>query len=202
MFKRILLLSAVWSLVFINGIAAAGAPPRQTAIATFAGGCFWCMEQTFETLPGVIEVISGYTGGRIKNPTYQGVSSGSTGHVEAIQVSYDPEKISYAELLEVFWHNIDPTNGNGQFCDIGNQYRSVLFYHNDEQKRLADHTKASLEQHKPFSGPITTQIRPASEFYPAEQYHQNYYRKKPLSYKFYRVTCGRDQRLHELWGDD
>ena len=201
MFKHILLLlSAVYFSSNFDAIAA-GHPSQPSAKATFAGGCFWCMEQSFEVLPGVIEVISGYTGGKSKNPTYEDVSGGSTGHVEAIQVSYDPEKISYEELLEAFWHNIDPTNGKGQFCDIGNQYRSIIFYHDEKQKRLAEQSKALLEKNKPFSGSIKTQIRPASKFYPAEKYHQNYYSKNPLAYKFYRFTCGRDRRLNELWGN-
>ena len=201
MFKHILLLlSAVYSFTNFDAIAA-GHPSQPPAKATFAGGCFWCMEQSFEALPGVIEVISGYTGGKSKNPTYEDVSGGSTGHVEAIQVSYDPEKISYEELLEAFWHNIDPTNGTGQFCDMGNQYRSIIFYHDEEQKRLAEQSKALLEKNKPFSGSIKTQISLASKFYPAEKYHQNYYRKNPLAYEFYRFTCGRDRRLNELWGN-
>lgn len=202
MFKRIfILIPAVYFFASFDVIAVdnLSQPPSKT---TFAGGCFWCMEQSFEALPGVIEVISGYTGGKSENPAYENVSGGASGHVEAIQVSYDPEKISYAELLEAFWHNVDPTNGKGQFCDIGKQYRSIIFYHDEEQKRLAEQSKVLLEKNKPFSGPIKTQIRPASEFYPAEKYHQNYYRKNPLAYKFYRFTCGRDKRLNELWGND
>src|ERR1043166_8669768 len=169
------------------------------AKATFAGGCFWCMEPPFDTLPGVVSTTSGYTGGQRKNPTYQQVSAGGTGHAEAVEVVYDPARTSYAKLLEVFWRNIDPTVKDRQFCDAGSQYRSAIFYHDDEQKRLAEASKAALEKSKPFAGPVVTEITRAAEFYPAEEYHQDYYRKNPLRYKFYRYNCGRDQRLQQLW---
>jgi peptide-methionine (S)-S-oxide reductase len=169
--------------------------------ATFAGGCFWCMEQPFDQIPGVVSVTSGYTGGSKKNPTYEEVSSGGTGHAEAVQIVYDPVRVSYEKLLNVFWHNIDPTTKDRQFCDVGNQYRSAIFYHNEEQQRLALHSKAQLEKNKPFKGPIVTEIVQASAFYPAEDYHQHYYKKNPIRYKFYRYRCGRDQRLEELWGN-
>jgi len=168
--------------------------------AIFAGGCFWCMEPAFEKLHGVISVTSGYTGGRKKNPTYEEVSSGSTGHAESVQVLYDPRKISYEKLLEVFWHNIDPTTPDRQFCDRGSQYRSGIFYLNDEQKRLALESKAALEKSKPFKEPVVTEITPAAEFYPAEEYHQDFYKKNPVRYNTYRTGCGRDRRLKELWG--
>jgi peptide-methionine (S)-S-oxide reductase len=168
--------------------------------ATFAGGCFWCMEPPFEDLPGVISVTSGYTGGTKKNPTYEEVSSGVTGHAEAIEIVYDPLKITYPKLLDVFWHNIDPTVQDKQFCDVGSQYRAAIFYHNEGQRRLAQESKQSLEDSKRFSGPIYTEIKPAPEFYVAEEYHQKYHKKNPVRYKFYRWNCGRDQRLKELWG--
>ncbi|HSR61976.1 MAG TPA: peptide-methionine (S)-S-oxide reductase MsrA [Gammaproteobacteria bacterium] len=171
------------------------------AVATFAGGCFWCMEPPYDKVDGVISTTSGYTGGNIKNPTYEQVSSGVTGHAEAIQITYDPAKVTYEKLLDIFWHNIDPTTPDRQFCDKGNQYRSGIFYHNEEQKRLAEQSKATLEKTKPFDAPVVTEITEASEFYPAEDYHQDYYKKNPIRYKFYRYSCGRDQRLEELWGE-
>jgi peptide-methionine (S)-S-oxide reductase len=173
----------------------------QTAVATFAGGCFWCMEAPFDDLPGVIATVSGYTGGQQTNPTYDRVSGGGTGHAEAVQVRYDPAKISYEELLKVFWRNVDPLTPNRQFCDGGSQYRSAIFYHDAGQRRLAEQSKAALEQSGRFRQPIVTQLTAAMQFYPAEDYHQDYYRKNPLRYKFYRKSCGRDQRLEELWGD-
>jgi len=170
--------------------------------ATFAGGCFWCMEHPFDELSGVVSVTSGYTGGHKKNPTYEEVSAGGTGHAESVQVVYDPAKVTYEKLLNVFWHNIDPTTRDRQFCDSGNQYRSAIFYHNEEQHRLALQSKAQLEKPKLFKGPVVTEIVQATEFYPAEEYHQHYYRKNPIRYKFYRTSCGRDQRLRELWGSE
>ncbi len=168
--------------------------------ATFAGGCFWCMEAPFDKLDGVISTTSGYTGGSKPDPTYKEVSAGGTGHAESVQIVYDPQRISYEELLDVYWHNIDPTTANGQFCDWGNQYRSEIFYNTPEQQRLAEQSKAALEGSKPFKEPVVTAISKATTFYPAEDYHQDYYLKNPLRYKFYRYGCGRDQRLEELWG--
>ncbi len=178
-------------------------PPGGSRIekATFAGGCFWCMEPAFDHLDGVVSVTSGYTGGTIRNPTYEEVSSGSTGHTESVEIVYDPSKISYAKLLDVFWHNIDPTVANGQFCDAGSQYRSLIYYHNDEQRRLADASKKTLLDSGRFER-IYTEILPAGPFYKAEEYHQHYYQKNPIRYKFYRFNCGRDKRLKELWGKD
>lgn len=168
--------------------------------ATFAGGCFWCMEHPFDEIPGIISVISGYTGGHKKDPTYEEVSAGGTGHAEAVQVVYDPAKVTYDKLLKVFWHNIDPTTKDRQFCDSGNQYRSAIFYHNEEQQRLALESKVHLEKIKTFKGPVVTEIVQAARFYTAEEYHQHYYKKNPIRYKFYRTSCGRDRRLRELWG--
>jgi peptide-methionine (S)-S-oxide reductase len=169
-----------------------------TAKATFAGGCFWCMEPPYDKLDGVISTISGYAGGKTKNPTYEEVSRGTTGHTEVVQVTYDPKKITYEKLLEVFWRNIDPLTPNRQFCDIGSQYRSAIFYHDENQKRLAEESKKDLS--KRFKEPIVTEIVAYTEFYPAEDYHQDYYTKNPLRYKYYRYNCGRDQRLEALWG--
>lgn len=171
-----------------------------TAKATFAGGCFWCMEAPYDKLPGVISTTSGYIGGTVKNPTYEQVSSGRTGHTEAVQVEYDPSKVSYEKLLQVFWMNIDPTVKNAQFCDHGTQYRSGIFYHDDAQRKLAEASKAALDKSKPFKEPIVTEITKAGEFYRAEDYHQDYYKTNPVRYKLYRNGCGRDARLKELWG--
>ena len=170
----------------------------ETAKATFAGGCFWCMEPPFDKLDGVISTISGYAGGKKKNPTYEEVSAGNTGHAEVVQVTYDPKKITYEKLLDVFWHNVDPLTANRQFCDVGSQYRTAIFYYDETQKRLAEESKKALA--KRFKEPIVTEIVAASEFYPAEDYHQDYYIKNPLRYKYYRYSCGRDQRLEALWG--
>ncbi len=201
-----------WRLVLIGGLLlflGVYAPARGTeqpaaggepAKATFAGGCFWCMEPPFASLPGVISVTSGYTGGHKANPTYEEVSAGGTGHAEAVEIVYDPAQIGYAQLLEIFWHNIDPLDAGGQFCDRGQQYRPAIFYHGDEQKRLAEESRQALEQSGRFQQPVVVAIEPASTFYPAEDYHQDYYRKNPVRYKFYRYSCGRDQRLETLWG--
>lgn len=170
--------------------------------ATFAGGCFWCMEPPFEKLDGVTEVVAGYTGGYKGNPTYEEVSSGTTGHVEAIQITYDPSKISYSELLQVFWRQIDPTDPDGQFVDRGKQYRTVIFYHNDEQRRLAEGSKEEIERSGRFEKPIVTEIVKVGEFYRAEEYHQDFYKKNPIRYKYYRYRSGRDQFLKRVWGDD
>ena len=175
-------------------------PAAGQAVATFAGGCFWCMESPFDDLPGVIATTSGYTGGRVENPSYEQVSYEDTGHAEAVQVLFDPAKISYERLLEVFWHNIDPTALDAQFCDVGNQYRSEIFYHDETQKSAAQASRTALEKDKPFPGAIVTRISPAGAFYPAENYHQDYYKKNPVRYHFYRSRCGRDARLQELWG--
>ena len=177
------------------------AKPANAAVATFAGGCFWCMEGPYDALDGVISTTSGYIGGTKKDPTYQEVSSGRTGHTEAVQIVYDPAKITYEKLLYVFWHNIDPTAANRQFCDSGSQYRSGIFYHDESQKKAADVSRAALDKSKPFKGTIVTEITAATTFYAAEDYHQDYYLKNPVRYRFYRQGCGRDARLKELWGD-
>jgi peptide-methionine (S)-S-oxide reductase len=174
---------------------------KNLATATFAGGCFWCMEPPFDKLVGVVSTTSGYIGGHKFDPTYEEVSAGETGHAEAVQMVYDSTQISYAQLLHVFWRNIDPLAVNRQFCDGGSQYRSAIFYHHEEQRRLAEASKQKLEQTRKFDRPIVTEIVAASRFYPAEEYHQDFYKKNPLHYKTYRAGCGRDRRLEELWGD-
>jgi len=168
--------------------------------ATFAGGCFWCVEEAFDKVPGVVSTTSGYIGGEKRNPTYREVSWGGTGHTEAVEISFDPRRVSYEQLLDVFWKNHDPTTGNRQFCDVGTQYRPAIFWHDPTQKRLAEASKARIERTKPFTDDIETQIVKATEFWPAEEYHQDYYKKNPARYKFYVTGCGRYARLEELWG--
>jgi peptide-methionine (S)-S-oxide reductase len=180
--------------------AAAASPGTKKAI--FAGGCFWCMEPPFDKLDGVLSTTSGYTAGAKANPTYEEVSAGGTGHTEAVQIVYDPAKVSYEKLLHVFWRNHDPVTANAQFCDQGSQYRAGIYYGSDEEKRLAESGKAALEKSARFKKPIVTEIAAATTFYPAEDYHQDYYLKNPLKYKFYRASCGRDNRLQELWGSE
>ncbi len=170
------------------------------AKATFAGGCFWCMEEVFEGVDGVVSVTSGYTGGQQAHPSYEEVSAGGTGHAEAVEIVYDPSRVSYEKLLQVFWRNIDPTTPDRQFCDKGHQYRSAIFYHDETQHRLAEESKLAVEKTKKFKEPIVTEIVQASEFYPAEDYHQDFYKKNPVRYKFYKFNCGRAQRLAQLWG--
>jgi len=174
---------------------------KNRELATFAGGCFWCVEHVFEELDGVLEVMSGYTGGHVENPTYKEVSSGKTGHYEAVQVVYDPSRITYTELLDVFWREIDPTDPGGQFVDQGPQYRTAIFTHNEEQQRMARDSKAALERSGIFDRPIVTDILAATTFYPAEEYHQNYCRVNPMRYEIYRMGSGRDEFLQEAWGD-
>jgi peptide-methionine (S)-S-oxide reductase len=186
--KRLALLLALPLLL-------SAAPPRETA--TFAGGCFWCMEGPFDKLPGVVSVTSGYTGGPVRNPTYGQVSSGGTGHRESVEIIFDPTKITYAKLLDVFWHNVDPLDNSGQFCDKGPQYRSAIYYHDATQQKLAEESKAAVEKQL---GRVWTDILPASNFWRAEEYHQHYYKKNPVRYHFYRFNCGRDQRLKAVWG--
>jgi peptide-methionine (S)-S-oxide reductase len=171
------------------------------ATAVFAGGCFWCTESDFEKLPGVIEAESGYTDGQQENPTYKQVSAGRTGHTEAVLVTYDPDLVSYAELVEYFWPTIDPTQANAQFCDHGSQYRSAIYYDSPEEKSIVEASLANLQTSKPFSEEIVTQIGQRSQFYQAEDYHQDYYKKNPIRYNYYRKGCGRDQRLENLWGE-
>jgi peptide-methionine (S)-S-oxide reductase len=194
-------LAALALLVALAGPAVAADSPA-LAKATFAGGCFWCMEPPFEALDGVASVTSGYTGGTKVDPTYEEVSAGGTGHAESVEIAYDPGKVSYEKLLDVFWHNVDPTTANRQFCDKGNQYRTAIFYHDETQRRLAEESKAALERSKKLPGPIVTEIVPAGRFYPAEEYHQDYSKKNPIRYRYYRWGCGRDTRLKEIWGDE
>ncbi len=197
------LLGGAIALVVAEGqtLATPDAAPG-LAKATFAGGCFWCMEPPFDKLDGVISTTSGYTGGQRRHPTYGEVSSGRTAHAEAVEVVYDPTKITYAQLLDVFWINIDPLTQNRQFCDRGAQYRTAIFFHDGEQERLAHETKRRIDESGRFADPVVTQIVEAGEFWAAEDYHQDYYSKNPIRYKFYRFNCGRDRRLKKLWGDD
>ena len=179
----------------------APAPLKGTSLATFAGGCFWCMEPPFEALPGVVSVTSGFSGGMERNPTYEEVSSGTTGHAESIQVRYDPKRITYEELLRTYWHNVDPTSGDGQFCDRGKQYRPVIFYNNAAERRIAQDSRFRAKKELLVKKPIMVQIVPFMAFYAAEDYHQDYYKKNPEHYHAYRTGCGRDRRLRELWGE-
>jgi peptide-methionine (S)-S-oxide reductase len=193
------------ALILILGASLTPATSQTTesgnlAKATFAGGCFWCVEEAFEEVPGVASVTSGYIGGRVPHPSYEQVSAGKTGHTEAVEVLFDPTKVSYSALLEVFWRNIDPLTPNAQFCDHGSQYRAGIFYHSEAQKKLAEESKQALVDSKQFNAPIVTEITMATTFYPAEEYHQDFYKKNPLRYKFYKYNCGRAQRLKELWG--
>ena len=188
--------------VLVLGMAGAAGAAGEPAKATFAGGCFWCMEPPFEKLPGVISTQAGYTGGTVKKPTYEQVSAGTTGHAEAVQVVYDPSRIGYEKLLDVFWHNVDPLTRDAQFCDHGRQYRTAIFYHDDTQQRLAEESKRALETSKRFDKPIVTEIVRLGDFWPAEEYHQRYHEKNPIRYKYYRWNCGRDGRLREVWGAD
>jgi peptide-methionine (S)-S-oxide reductase len=183
------------------GTPAAAGSAATTATATFAGGCFWCMQPSYDHAPGVVSTTVGYTGGQLPNPTYEQVSSGGTGHRESIEVVYDPARVTYEKLLTIFWHNVDPTDSSGQFCDHGEQYRSAIFYHDEAQQRAAEASKQGIEASGRIKDPIVTDLVPASSFYPAEEYHQKYYVKSALQYKFYRFTCGRDRRLKQLWGE-
>ncbi len=191
--------AAITALILTAG-ASSAAWAQATAVATFAGGCFWCTESDFDKVPGVLSTTSGYTGGRVANPTYQQVSSQTTGHAEAVQIVFDPAKVSYAQLLAKFWTSIDPTTRDRQFCDVGTPYRTAVFTHDVAQLAAAQKSLADLEKSKPFNEPIVTQIVPAGPFYPAETYHQNYHTKNPLRYSYYRLSCGRDARLKQLWG--
>ena len=197
MMRRYFCMFSVVTILLLSTFAPA-AP--KFAKATFAGGCFWCMEPPFDKLQGVISTTSGYAGGNSKDPTYEEVSAGRTGHAETVQVLYDPTKISYSKLLDVFWVNIDPTVKNQQFCDHWPQYRTGIFYHDEEQKRLAEESKKKIEQAGKLPQSIVTEIMPLRDFYPAEEYHQDFYKKNPFRYNSYRIGCGRDRRLEQLWG--
>jgi peptide-methionine (S)-S-oxide reductase len=188
----------LWIAAATLGGARAQDAANKNAVATFAGGCFWCVEADFDKVPGVISTMSGYTGGTVTNPTYYQVSAGGTGHAEAVQIVYNPSKVTYQQLLDVFWHNHDPFVKNRQFCDGGDQYRPAIFYHDEEQRRLAEESKQAVQAR--FRQAIQTEIVKAGPFYQAEEYHQDYYLKNPTRYKFYRYNCGRDQRLEQIWG--
>jgi len=195
------LLFVVVSLCISDGLAQQSEKGKKLETATFAGGCFWCMESPFEDLPGVVSVTSGYTGGHKENPTYEEVSAGGTGHAESVEIVFNPSTVGYAKLLEVFWHNVDPTTPNQQFCDRGSQYRSAIFYHDSTQHRLAEESRKKVESIPKFKNNVYTQIVQATTFYPAEEYHQDFHKKNPIRYNAYRFGCGRDRRLKELWGD-
>ena len=202
-----LLCPAIGAAVFAEGAktgsgSEASELPENVARATFAGGCFWCMEGPFDALEGVLGTTSGYTGGQVENPSYEQVSRGGTGHTEAVQVSYDPSRVGYDKLLEVFWRNIDPVDATGQFCDKGSQYRSGVYWHDGDQQRLAEASLVKLVEQGRFEVPVTTEIVELDGFYPAEEYHQDYYRKNPIRYRFYRSRCGRERRLQEVWGEE
>jgi peptide-methionine (S)-S-oxide reductase len=187
---------------YMVGTTCAASTSAPLERATFAGGCFWCEEATFEGIPGVISVISGFSGGREKDPTYDWVSSGRTGHAESVDIVFDPRRITYAKLLDIYWHNIDPTEANGQFCDHGDQYRSAIFYRGESQRRKAEQSKLAIEKSGRLKGRIVTKIVPFTRFYPAEEYHQDYSKKNPIQYNAYRMGCGRDKRLREIWGNE
>ena len=189
------------ALAFGDAQAQTAAPAAATAKATFAGGCFWCVESDFDKLPGVLSTTSGYTGGSVANPTYEQVSGKHTGHAEVVQIVYDPKRVSYEQLLDHYWHTIDPTTKDRQFCDVGSPYRTAIFAHDAAQLAAAKASLAALEKTKPFKEAIVTEIVAASAFYPAEGYHQDYYKKNPLRYQYYRTSCGRDARVKQLWGD-
>jgi peptide-methionine (S)-S-oxide reductase len=199
----------LWLVSLLSGAALCGTAmaadsavrPADAATAVFAGGCFWCIEADFEKLPGVYDAESGYAGGTHKNPTYEQVSAGGTGHTEVVRVYYDPKKVSYQKLVDYFWRHIDPTVKDRQFCDGGNQYRSAILYQNDAEKTVAEASKAALEKSGRFAK-IFTEIIPVGTFYSAEEYHQDYYKKNPIRYKYYRTACGRDARVKEVWGKD
>ncbi len=197
---RKFLLALALAVAPVAALAQQGAPAEQRAVAIFAGGCFWCMEPPFDKLPGVISTTSGFTGGKKVNPTYRQVVEGDTGHAEAVQVVYDPTKVTYEKLLEVFWHNVDPFDAGGQFCDRGDSYRTGIFVRDEAQLRLAQASKQQVEAK--LKKPVVTEIVLATKFYPAEDYHQDYYVKNPVRYKFYRQNCGRDDRLRQVWGAD
>ena len=189
-----------FAAVVLLAVASTGARATERGEALFAGGCFWCVEASLEKVPGVTSVVSGYTGGKKDKPTYDEVSSGGTGHAESVRVLFDPTKVSYEKLLEAFWHNVDPTSANGQFCDRGTQYRSGVFYLDEAQRKAAEASKKVVEAR--LKQKIVTEITAATTFFPAEDYHQDFYKKNPERYSSYRVGCGRDARLHQLWGND
>jgi peptide-methionine (S)-S-oxide reductase len=189
-----------FALALVAGTFATSVLAQTTSKATFAGGCFWCVESDFDKVPGVLSTTSGYIGGTVANPTYQQVAGKSTGHAEAVEIEFDPAKVSYEQLLAKFWRSIDPTTKDRQFCDVGSPYRTAIFAHDATQLAAARGSLQELEKTKPFKAPIVTEIQTATTFYPAEDYHQDYYKKNPIRYQYYRYTCGRDARLEALWG--
>ena len=198
--SRYVSLLAASMLAVLAPHAAVAAAGDELAVATFAGGCFWCVESDFDAVPGVVETVSGYTGGTVANPGYKQVTEGGTGHREAVQIRYDPKQVSYERLLHIFWRSVDPTDGGGQFCDRGESYQTAIFAGNEEERRLAEASKEALEQSTVLDAPVVTPIEPAGEFYPAENYHQDYYTKNSVRYRFYRFSCGRDSRVQQVWG--
>ena len=199
--SRIASLVAAWMLAAFASQPLVAATGDELAVATFAGGCFWCVESDFDAVPGVVETISGYTGGTVDNPTYKQVTAGGTGHREAVQIRYDPKQVSYERLLHVFWRSVDPTDDGGQFCDRGESYQTAIFAGNEEERRLAEASREALEQSAVLDAPLVTPVEAAREFYPAENYHQDYYTKNPVRYRFYRFSCGRDSRVQQVWGN-
>jgi peptide-methionine (S)-S-oxide reductase len=208
------LIAVVLFVVSLFGFRQAGTSPPQSVrlaplpvpgagqrVATFAGGCFWSMQKAFDGVTGVVSTTAGYSGGTVAKPNYEDVETGSTGHAESVQLIYDPTRISYEQLLDIYWHHTDPLTPNAAFCDHGPQYRSIIFYRDGEQQRLAEASKRALDQSHRFPTPIVTAIQPATAFYPAEQYHQQFYKKNPVRYEAYRIGCGRDERIRELWGE-
>ncbi len=200
-FAAVLML-AVPAVTQAQSPAVSGKVPDGLEVAIFAGGCFWCVESDFDGVTGVVRTVSGYTGGMLQNPTYEQVSAGGTGHVEVVRIYFDPKKVSFETLVDVFWHSVDPTDAGGQFCDRGQSYETAIFAVTPEQKRIAEASKAALAKSGVLKDPVVTPIREATPFYPAEEYHQDYHKKNPLQYRFYRYGCGRDARLKSLWGKD
>ena len=195
-------LVAASMLAAFTATTVSAASDDELATATFAGGCFWCVESDFDKVPGVVETISGYTGGTVENPNYKQVTKGGTGHREAVQIRYDPKQVSYERLLHIFWRSVDPTDGGGQFCDRGESYQTAIFAGNDEERRLAEASREALERSMVLDGPVVTPVEKAGEFYPAEDYHQDYYTKSPFRYRYYRFACGRDSRVQQIWGKE
>ena len=198
--SRFASLIAASMLALVAPHAVFAATDEEFEVATFAGGCFWCVESDFDTVLGVVETISGYTGGTVENPTYKQVTKGGTGHWEAVQIRYDPKQVSYERLLHIFWRSVDPTDDGGQFCDRGESYQTAIFVGNEEERRLAEASRQILQESMVLDAPVVTPIEPAGVFYPAEDYHQNYYTKNPVRYRYYRFSCGRDSRVKQVWG--
>ena len=204
MTKSFMVTLTIWisAVFFFSPTSAGELEPVKFEIATFAGGCFWCVEADFDQVEGVIKTISGYSGGRLTNPTYKEVTAGTSGHVEAVQIIYNPEIVSFENLLDIFWHSIDPIDEGGQFCDRGSPYLTAIFTHSQEQQLWAEESKEKLESVAALERPVATNIAPLTNFYPAEEYHQDFHLKNPIRYKYYRFRCGRNERLEELWGSE